>query len=148
MEAISTLRVAGSAIQVIDYGVRFLSTLRELSRSDDGTIEEFRDKRTGAQHLRQLARSLVVALQKERSLRPLSDLEQSILSLCTETNRVGEQLVKKLDELRLDGKKATAVSAARAALSTLWRRDDIEALEQQLLNQRDSLTSAILASIL
>lgn len=148
MEAISTLRVAGSAIQVIDYGVRFLSTLRELSRSDDGTIEEFRDKRTGAQHLRQLARSLVVPLRKERSLRPLSDLEQSILSLCTETNRVGEQLVKKLDELRLDGKKATAVSAARAALSTLWRRDDIEALEQQLLNQRDSLTSAILASIL
>ncbi|GJN85045.1 hypothetical protein PLIIFM63780_008609 [Purpureocillium lilacinum] len=139
MEAISTLRVAGSAIQVIDYGVRFLSTVRELSRSDDGTIEEFRDS---------LARSLVVALHKERSLRPLSDLEQSVLSLCTETNRVGEQLVKKLDELRLDGKKATAVSAARAALSTLWRRDDIEALEQQLLNQRDSLTSAILASIL
>ncbi|UNI19865.1 hypothetical protein JDV02_006010 [Purpureocillium takamizusanense] len=148
MEAISTLRVAGSAIQVVEFGARTLSIFKELSRSEDGTIDEFRDKLFDAQHLRQLARSLVVALHKESSLRALTDLEQSILSLCTETNRVAEQLVKLLKELGLDGKKKTAVSAVRAALSTLWRRDDVEALEQQLVNKRDSLTNAILASIL
>ncbi|KAI0386886.1 hypothetical protein F5Y04DRAFT_288693 [Hypomontagnella monticulosa] len=150
MDPLSALSTASSAIQIIDFTIRFLSQVKELHDSVEGEIEEFTNLRGEAQYLFSLNKSLIEALKSlksRKSNREFTALEQDIISLCTESDAVAAELVKELNKVPRGQQSAGTVGALRGVIVALWRRRSIQKLHQRLLGLRSTLTSTILANI-
>ncbi|KEZ39004.1 hypothetical protein SAPIO_CDS10369 [Scedosporium apiospermum] len=68
MDPITSLGVASTAIQIIDFGVRFLSQVKELSDSAKLDLDEFAPLRQEATQLRSLNGILIDAVRRRKEL--------------------------------------------------------------------------------
>ena len=147
MDPLSVLGVAGNVIQVVDFSLRFLMQVKKLHDSADSEIEEFKNIQCEAKRLRSLNDSVIKAIKTRGTSKELTNLEQDILSLCTESDSVASDLLKELKDASWGQESTRTIAAFRGMVIALWKRKSIKNLERQLLGLRDMLTSTILANM-
>lgn len=147
MDGLSALSVASNAVQIVDFGVRFLSQIMELRKSQDGQIEEFQNLHRGAQRLCSLNDVLIKDIKTRQANQRLTELEQNILSLCIESDSVTTDLLEQLKGVSLDQQDSGIVAALQVAIKVIWKRKNIKSLQQRLSGLRDTLTDTILVNM-
>jgi len=143
MDPITSLGVASSAIQIIDFGVRFLSQVKELSDSAKLDLDEFAPLRQEATQLRSLNGILIDAVRRRKELHESNPIEKEILSICAQSNDVARDLIEKLDHVS-KSKKPGKADALGTVLRAMMGRKDIKKHHARLLKFRDSLVTTIL----
>lgn len=147
MDPLSALGVAGNAIQIVDFSIRFFSQVKELRDSADGEIQEISNLRNEAKRLLSQNRSIIEVLETRRSGNDLTTLEKDIFSLCTESKSVAFELLEELNKMSHGSQNATAMKALQYTVKAMWRQKSITKLKHQLLSLRDMLSSTILANL-
>ncbi|EON98465.1 hypothetical protein UCRPA7_6007 [Phaeoacremonium minimum UCRPA7] len=93
-----------------------------------------------------LNRRLAEALREKQTSRRLTELEQEILRLCTESGAVAASLLEAVDKVSVRDQPGS-FDAARGVITALWKRKSIMALGSRLASLKGRLTDAILINM-
>ncbi|KAI0457925.1 hypothetical protein F5B21DRAFT_462220 [Xylaria acuta] len=146
MDPLSALGIAGNAIQIIDFGVRFFIQFKECYQNAEGDIEELANLRSEAKTMQSLNTALTATLQAERPDADSASLAKEILPICTECESVVLDLGAELDRVSR-GIKPGGMAAVRTVLRATWRRKNLSKLHTRLERLRGMLTTAIVVNI-
>ncbi|RYP43877.1 hypothetical protein DL768_009604 [Monosporascus sp. mg162] len=103
MDPISSLSVASSAIQIVDFSAKIWSRIRELSESQSGAVSEHESLRTDAKRLCHLNSGLGKLLAPGNLQRDLTSTEEAVVSLSAECDSAAQQLTWALEKLSIKG---------------------------------------------
>lgn len=142
-EAVAGLALAASILQILDYGRQFVTTAWKLYESRVDAVESI----TVLQRLsKNLDSTLQSTQQNPSTLSP--EIDEEMFFLATECRTASVKIQGMLSQVNIteDGRRSKR-QALRAAIVTLWNRDEIRSLEIELdvINKR--LTLALLASL-
>jgi hypothetical protein len=136
-EAVAALGLAANILQMLDYGRKVLSTAWGIY---DGTDQ------TGFTSLQTLCEDLKGSV--ETLQRPQSEPDEAIAHLAKECSVVANALLQKLQALGLSGKRGIGKrEALQAAFQRVWRRNEIQELEDRLNELKSQLVLRLVVSI-
>ncbi|KAL9621958.1 MAG: hypothetical protein Q9160_003620 [Pyrenula sp. 1 TL-2023] len=134
MDPVSAFGLAGTILQCIDCGSRFVKLAQELYRAEA-------DSPNHLSELEVLTRSFsdVLATFKSSERNPVSAENQhnGLVQLADECERVAGQLLKLLRELDTAGLSRKR-DALKRAFQVIWRKDEVEALKSRLADFRNA----------
>ncbi len=166
MDPLTSLSIASSAFQIIDFSSKFFRRVWELYDADNVAVPAHESLVQDAKTLRKMSARLGQLLASESPRHNLIETEQTVVSLCAECDSATEQLIDALSGLSINreenglggyGAKESNLKwkqpldrgwdAVRCALKELLMRKDIEKLHQRVEATKQSLTMAILMNI-
>lgn len=100
MEPLSSLSVASSVIQIIDFSSKLWRKIKELHES--GNSSNNASLLSEAKRLCALYSSLNGLLTPQSLSRNLSPTEEAIVSVCSDCDDVAEELIKTLEKLSIN----------------------------------------------
>jgi hypothetical protein len=149
MDPVSAFGLAASVVQFIDFAE---SLLRETyyiykSATNTGDTKINFDIMTVTTSLRTLNEDLLSALdQGVVDGSAMSKSEQEISKICKHCTELADQLLSKLERLRVQ-KQDDLWGNFRKALQTVWSKKEIDALEKRLADFRMQIMLQINASL-
>ncbi|KAI9853263.1 MAG: hypothetical protein M1824_001460, partial [Vezdaea acicularis] len=138
MEALAIIGLVGNIVQFIDFSGKLISKSTELYRSSEGALAENIDIETITKHLLTLNKSL------EDTTNASSDA--ALERLCASCNTVANELLMALDKVKLKSGQQKWKSL-RKALQSVWSKEKIMKLDQQLAGFRDELNLHLTADL-
>lgn len=146
MEPISAVSVASAVVQLIDFSSRVISKGAEISKSAQGCAVGTAELEVVAESMKDLSQILTSKLAAFSRQGPLSENERVVENLGRSCETVAKELQDHLFHLTrpvrqdvLHRGKARKWNSIRQALSTVWLKGDIEALEHRLQRLREQL---------
>ncbi|CAG8948956.1 hypothetical protein HYFRA_00002084 [Hymenoscyphus fraxineus] len=143
MDPLAALSIAGTIVQFVDYGTRLLSNTHELYRSSTGTLE--------ANNLLELVtidlQALITKLRASISVQGADQEELSFQRLCDQAAQVAQELLGRLDNLKIKSSKKNPWESFQKAIKSAWSEREITDLKARLLGFREVLDSRLLFSI-
>src|SRR5271156_3561275 len=129
MDPLTALSVAGTIVQFIDFGSKLLQDGQGLYKSSSGTL-------TANQELELITADLQSVLSKLRKSADTTELpgpltqedhkdHLSFKDVCDGASTVAEELLARLDMLKVKGKKYRKLSSLQKALSNLWSKEEV-----------------------
>lgn len=149
MDPISAFGLAASVVQLIDFTETLLSGTYEIYRSatTTGDTKINFNLMTVTTSLKTLNDDLQLSLRQVTSdSKTLSKHEVEIGKICEECSKVAEQLISKLEKLKVQ-KQHDLWESFRKALQTVWSKRELESLEKRLETFRMQISLQINTSL-
>src|ERR1700683_780713 len=106
MDPLSALSVAAAVIQFVDYGAGIVSKGTQLYKSVDGALGENIELETASIRLQRLSSGVQGSLSQARqdsTQGSPTQVDQDLETICKECVTVSQELVDKLETLKLAG---------------------------------------------
>lgn len=155
MEALAALSVASSVIQFVDFSSKLLSKSRKLYKSKNGVLSSTIDSERIITDLTSLLVSLRRKLPENRILSgetPIqrSENDEALDGLCKRSVEIAEQLLHKLEKLRVrvkkpDKSKIDVQEAEEVSMSDLQKgyEKELKDFEGRRFSRWDSFRAAL-----
>ena len=127
MESVAAFSLACGVMQVISFGTKVVSSMRQLQK--DGSITGLNDIDNIAKQLRDLSTRLRVT-NAQHTGEALDPAEQTLIKLATGCSKTADDLVRKLETLKPDksGTKRRKRDVLRMGFRAVLSKDDIAAI--------------------
>jgi hypothetical protein len=146
MDPLTTLSLAGNIIQVIQFGSQVVSKGYRLHKSSAGALCENIDLEAAACTLRRLTVKLQNSLSTGEE-RPLTEESQVLHDICNDCIRVADQLLAKLDALKIPENNRQGWKSLRQGLKSVLGKNGVDEIASSLSLYRNQLEIHILASL-
>lgn len=149
MDPISAISLAGTIVQFVDFGGKLLSNAIELYRSSIGTLAAHHELELVTTDLR----ALIYKLQQsshtgnEPPGREDEAQQKSLEVVCDEAVKVAEEIVTRLEGLKVKDGKHRKWNSLKQAVESAWSRKELQNLQSQLQGLKDALETRVLFSI-
>lgn len=148
MEPLAALSLAGNIVQFVEFGGKLLKSTRELYKSSvGGTLPINHELALVTSELRVLITKLRQYFPKTAGNAPDQEVNGGFEKICDEAAKVAEELVRRLDTLKVGG-KASKLGSFYYAIRSLWSEKEIAELTARLSVLKESLESKVLFSML
>jgi hypothetical protein len=145
MDPLTTLSVAGTVVQFVDFGSKIIRGGIEVYKSANGKL-------LFHEELEFITRDLTALTTKlSRPLRPtnptaLTKTETALEKLCDSSNKAAEDLLLRLDKLKIEGEHR-AWKSVRHAIKASWAQDEIDTVLDRLSRFKEELELHILVGL-
>jgi hypothetical protein len=136
MDPLTAFGFAANLLQFVDFGTKILSTGSELYKSKNGTL----------QANEQLDLVAVEIVEVTSKLFHDHGLGSNFQRLCSEAISLGNEIVTRLDKLKVNGKHKKWESF-RQAVVVAFTKDDLQDMMTRLSRLRETLQTRILLSL-
>jgi hypothetical protein len=133
MEALATVSLVGTVVQLVDFSSKLVSTTTELYRSGRGALGENIDIETAAADLCGLQ------LQIKKSV---SGCGSELQDLCQACDNIARELLDALSKIKVQANGQKWMSF-RKAFRSIWSKEEIHQLENRLISLRIELNLRI-----
>lgn len=149
MDPLSVVSLVGTIVQFVDFGGKLLSNAVELYQSPEGTLSANHELELVTTDLRALILKLRQSLnsEDEHPNQGIASQRSSFEVLCDEAVKVAEELVHRLEKLKVKDGKLRKWYSLKHAVETAWTRKELVNLKNQLLGLKDALETRVLFSI-
>jgi hypothetical protein len=146
MDPITALGVAGSIVQLVDFGTKVVSKGHKIYHSADGLDESNHDLEVVTNDLILLQARLICPLATKELGVTLSGSDRALLHLSKASFDVASDLLMHLNKIKVQGKRRRWKSF-RQALKTVCSKGEIEAMAKRVSALREQLQTRILVDI-
>lgn len=143
MDPFNALSIAASVVQFVDFTSKILSTTYELYKSADGASLENAERETVTKDLQALNKRLTNRSSRRGSL---AKEEYALETICRGCNVIADELLEKLERIRIKGKH-TKWKSLRQALKSIWSESAIDEVSRRLARYRQELDTQLLVLI-
>jgi hypothetical protein len=149
MDPLSVVSLVGTIVQFVDFGGKLLSNAVELYRSPIGTLAAHHELELVTTDLQALISKLRQSLYSgnEPPGQETASQRESFEVLCDEAVKVAEELVNRLERLKIKDGKLRKWQSLQHAVEAAWSRKELVDLKNQLLGLKDALETRVLFSI-
>lgn len=137
MDPLTAVSLAGTIVQFVDFSSKLLSAGRELYKSTAGSL-------TVNDEIELVTSDLLAIIRK---LRPDETISLEFRKICDEAARLAQELLGRLDKLKVKEKDREKWKTMKQALASVWSKDDITALFERLSRISDAIETRILLSV-
>jgi hypothetical protein len=146
MDPITALGVAGSIVQLVDFGIKVVSKGNKIYHSGDGLTAENHDLEIVANDLVLIQTRLRQSLHPLGAPGPLSEDEQALADLGAASTQVAGALLEQLNKAKAQG-RLRRWKSLRQALKSVTSKSDVDDLAKRLVILRDQLNLRILIGL-
>jgi hypothetical protein len=150
MDPLTALSVAGTIVQFVDFGAKLLSQAAELYKSPVGTLRSNNELELVTTDLRCLITKLRKSYSAGNDAESSSeDVQQrtSFERLCDEAATLAEELIVRLNKLKVKDGKQRIWRSLKEAVETAWSKNEVADMKRRLLSFREALETRVLFSI-
>jgi hypothetical protein len=133
MEPLGAFALAVNIIQVIDFSAKLLREAHELYESSTGHTAEHVELHQVSQSLSHMCDSLSPTQHQN------GGIPHGISEIAASAKVVAQELMALIDKLQLKHGAKSRWRSFRQALTTLWKKDEIDRLQKRLKELRDQL---------
>lgn len=144
MAELAALGLASNVISFISFAGDLISKGHEIYNSADGSLIENLALETVTRSLQDLSSGL--SLGRDKATGRLTNTEKQLQELCDECRGISKQLLGVIGQLKAKGSHQIWTSF-RQALSSAWKKSEIEELESRLERYRRQLDTTLLVWI-
>jgi hypothetical protein len=141
MDLITALSLAGNIVQFVDFGCQLLSQSRELYRSTQGSLAADDELHLVTVDLR----GLILKLRSSPD-HGSQDASQEFRKICAEAVRLAEEILARIDGLKVT-EKHRAWKSFQQAIKSAWSQRETDGLIRRLSRLRQALETRILLSL-
>ncbi|KAH6972438.1 hypothetical protein BKA56DRAFT_660343 [Ilyonectria sp. MPI-CAGE-AT-0026] len=149
MDPINTFQVAAAVIGLVDFGARVLSDTVEIYKSASGHTQRDVELTTLSDELSSLSEQLQKRLEGTSTTSLAS--ESTLRGLSARSIDASNKLKSAIADLQANkpgtSKISTAANSFASALKAIWKKSEIEALKENLVEIRSQITIATLISV-
>ncbi|KAL8664663.1 MAG: hypothetical protein Q9168_007862 [Polycauliona sp. 1 TL-2023] len=138
MDPLSSLSVASSILQLVDFGGKLLAGTRELYNSADGASAANRELEIATSQLNIICSGLSIPPEKYLN-RDAGQSELALIPLAQSCRELGDELLSVLRKLKL-GDRRRKWATFRQAFLSIWRESKIRDYEKRLGQYRSLIT--------
>lgn len=150
MDPLTALSLAGTIIQVIDFGTKVLHGSRSLYNSASGALDVNAELELITRDLTVLSKKLWRPLSAANATNsdPNGHEYDSLRELCDGCKSVADELLVALEDLKMDGSQNNkAWKSLRYAIKSIFSQKEIDSLNDRLAAFRRALDTHILADL-
>jgi hypothetical protein len=151
MDPLTALSLAGTVVQFVDFGCTILSRGCELYTSPTGNLTVNNEIHLVTNDLQavivKLRSSSLTASQSASVAFVDSQEPDSLERICESAAAVAEELLQRLDSLKVSGRKFKRWESFQQAVKSVWSRQEIDALVRRLRGFQQALDTRLLFSI-
>jgi hypothetical protein len=148
LDPLTALSLAGTVIQLVDFGSEIFSTAYELHKSATGALSANDEIKTITSDLLALTIKLRRSFYSSEAL--FTQEEQTLANnferICNEALGVADEILQRLDRLKVKGQYRAWKSFQQAA-KAVWSKAEIAKLLERLSKLRTALETHILVSL-
>ncbi|CZR66945.1 uncharacterized protein PAC_16845 [Phialocephala subalpina] len=153
MDPLIALSLAGTIVQFVDFGSKLISDCCQLYKSSHGTLDvneqlglTTADLQSVVSKLRGSS-NLVPDEHHQEDAEVHTCQEDSFQQICDEAAQIAEELLNRLDRLKVKEGEYRRWKCLKAAVKSAWSKDEIVRLTRRLSIFKDSLNGRLLLSI-
>lgn len=139
LEPLATIGLVSNIVQFVDFSNKILSKTKKFYRSADGTLEENNNAELAAKRLVELSTAL-------QTTAGFSNGDETLQKICKECNEMAEELLKALEELKVNGTNSKWKSV-RKALKSVCRKEEIDGIQNRLASFREEMNLHIVVDL-
>lgn len=143
MDPFSAFSLAGTIIQVVDFGLRILSKGNQIYHSGDGVLSENQDLEIVANDFLVLCTKLQCSSPPRPSQ---AEEDQALQQLSRTANELAAKLLQRLNMAKAQG-RFRRWKSFRQALKSVWSKRDVDDMARRLETLRSAVNSRILISL-
>ena len=144
MEPFAAVGFTAAVVQLLDFSIKAAKTVKQVRERGSSSNVENTDYI--ASHLSSLSDSVQTKLQLSGIHQTLSAEENELLEIGRKCGECSRKLQTELEKLKAtDG--ARSVDRLKVAARTIWRKGDIEKLQDKLENTRQVLETRLLYTL-
>ena len=151
MDPLTALSLAGTIVQFVDFGFRLLAEGKELYKSTKGILSVNEELELATTDLRALINKVQKSFNKPSSSASHSEEneedQQRFESLCRKAAKIAEELIKRLEKLKLRECKSRQWESFKQVIRGAWTKDELISLTKRLSELRKALDARVLFSI-
>ena len=142
MDPVAGIGLAASVIQFVNFGINAVGLCRQVYRQ--GTATEHDTIKTTADQLVSLSeRTERYLIDENNAARQLSEEENELIRVARRCRDCSERLQGELSKLQARP-RASALEVVRKASRAVWKRNDIEKINNELASHKALLESSLL----
>jgi len=142
--SLSALGIAAAVAQFLQFAGSLVSETQEIYAK--GSLVDHIECENAAKRLDSLAKEITSSLCDLDSLGNPSKDAKALREICVRSSKLSQELITKLNELRVDG-KYRRWNSFRMALKSVCNKDKIEGLAAKLASCKEELNEHLVASI-
>ena len=149
MDPLTALSLAGNIVQFVEYGSKLFSQSRELYRSSEGSLAADHELHLVTSDLR----ALILKLSNDAPSLRLSgfkpnaeETSSTFGKVCNEAIALAEEILSRLDELKVAGKHR-AWTSFKQAIKAAWSQKEKDNLTKRLSTLKSALETRVLLSL-
>lgn len=146
LDPLTALSVAGTVIQFADFGMKLFQRSGEIYNSTKGTLSVNEELERITTEVVSLVKKLSQPLGLNGSLGCQTNIEYTLAGLCNASLTVAQELLGKLDSLKVKG-RARVWKSVKIAISHSWNQDERNALAQRLQRIKELIEAHVLSSV-
>jgi hypothetical protein len=150
MDPLTALSVAGTVVQFVDFGTQLLSHATELYKSSAGTLRSNNELELVTTDLSGLVLKLRQSYYSEIDAELSNEEVQqqtNFEKLCDEAATLAEELIERLDRLKVKDGKRRIWRSLKQAIETAWSEKEVADMRKRLLSLRGALETRVLFSV-
>jgi hypothetical protein len=152
MDPLTAFSLAGTIIQFVDFGKKLFSGARTLYESTTGALTANEELELVLIDLRAIITKLKQSPHPAASTSspqafPLADHPQTFQKICEGTLKVAEEIVERLDTLKVKDGKNRAWGSLQKAVKSAWSKSEMEDLKRRLASFKAALDTGLISSI-
>ena len=141
MDPLTALSLAGNVVQFVDFGNKLLSQSRELYRSTRGSLAADDELHLVTADLHALILKL-----RNSSGHDIQNASPEFAKICDEAISLAEEILTRIDDLRVTGKHR-AWKSLHQAIRSAWSQKETDSLVKRLSTLRQALETRVLLSL-
>jgi hypothetical protein len=144
MDPVSALGVAAAVAQFLQFAGSLVSESQQIYA--EGALVDHIECENATRRLDSLVNEVRSSLGDLDSLGKLSNDAEALRVICVRCSKLSDELIARLNELRVDGKHRRW-NSFRQALKSVCNKDKIEGLAAKLTSCKEELNQHLIASI-
>jgi len=145
-DPLTCIGLAGNIVQFLDFSIKIVAEGYQIYDSATGTAKINEDAEFVASDLVSITERLGDSLKPPGIITVLNQNEQRLDDLSLKCAQIAQELIEKLEKLRIKGKK-TFWKGLGKALRRAWSKDEIDRIQSRLENLREELETEVLVDI-
>ena len=144
MDPLTAFSLVCGVIQVVDFSTKTVAKCVEIYK--EGSLPEYRDLEDLTKHLVEARAELDLSDVNQSMRTSATPDEQSLLEIARQCSTTADQLVQKIDSLKIEGphKKRQAI---RKTVKLLWEKGEMKGIQKRLDGYRSALDTQILINL-
>lgn len=146
VDPVTAVALASSIVQFVDFSSKLLSKSHQIHRSATGTLVEHQHLETTTTDLLQLQSKLQLSLRPESATGELTNDERALDSLSRSCVGLGNELLEKLQKLKISGNRKQWKSF-RQAFKSIWSKKAVDGLSWRLKGLREEMDTRMIVHL-
>jgi hypothetical protein len=150
MDPLTALSVAGTIVQFADFGSKMFSEGCQMYKSANGAVTANEELELVIFDLLALTKKLPKLFHGQlvtSTLNDMSDQLDVVDKICEEAARLAEEILRRLDGLKVEGQKRRMWKSFSQAIKCAWTKEEIAAMVKRLAAFKDALVARATYSI-